>query len=124
MPAKPLRVGDVVTARFPESRPTGHEQDGIRPAVIVGLPERIGIPRFRTILLAPMTTARQQLWATQSPDLYPFLTAGTAGLPSDSLVLLDQIRALDFSRLMRRVGSLSRAEFAIIHHGFERMTRP
>ena len=121
---KPLNIGDVVTARFPESRPTGHEQDGIRPAVIVGLPERIGAPRFRTILLAPMTTARQQPWATQSPNLYPFLAAGTAGLPSDSLVLLDQIRALDFSRLMRRVGSLPSAAIAVIYNSFEMMTRP
>ena len=123
MPAKALQVGDVITARFPESRPPGHEQEGIRPAVIVGIPERIGTPRFRTFLLAPMTSAKGQAWATQSPDLYPFLAAGTAGLPSDSMVLLDQVRALDFSRLMRRLGSLSSSEYVVIHGKLERIMR-
>ena len=58
--SRPLNIGDVITARFPVHRPVGHEQEGLRPALVIGLPNRVGSPRFAMLLLAPMTTDRQQ----------------------------------------------------------------
>ena len=43
---KTLAVGDVISALFPEHVPGGREQQGYRPAVVVGIPERLGLPRF------------------------------------------------------------------------------
>jgi mRNA interferase MazF len=49
-------VGNIVTARFPEHRPGAHEQEGYRPAVVVGLPSLAGRPRFDFVIVAPFTT--------------------------------------------------------------------
>jgi mRNA interferase MazF len=91
-----VSVGDIVSADFPEHNPEGHEQEGARPAVVVGLPEKLGASRFPTLLLAPLTSDRGEArrWAAKSPSLYPRLSKGTAGLRSNSICLLDQVRAL------------------------------
>lgn len=88
-------VGDIVIARFPTQNPQGREQEGVRPALVVGIPQRLGNPRFPLLLVAPMTSARSQTWAAASPELYPTLPAGEAGLPQNSIILLDQVRAID-----------------------------
>ena len=113
-----LSRGDVVAARFPEHIPPGHEQLGRRPAVIVGLPEAAGTPRFPVVLLAPITSNYQQSWAARSPFLYPILGASVGGLPVDSIVLLDQTRALDVERVEQYLGSLPAADYARITTGF------
>ncbi len=71
-----LQIGDIVTARFPQQNPQAHEQEGQRPAIVVGLPNRIGNPRFPLVILVPITSDRGQAWANDSPDLYPKFTAG------------------------------------------------
>lgn len=53
-----LEIGDVVSALFPMHHPGGREQEGYRPAVVVGLPEFAGTPRFGVLIVAPMTTDR------------------------------------------------------------------
>jgi mRNA interferase MazF len=60
-----LAAGDVVSAFFPEHIPGGHEQQGLRPAV-VGVPERLGEPRFEVLVVVPMTTDRDQEWSKRS----------------------------------------------------------
>jgi mRNA interferase MazF len=86
-----LAVGDVVLAQFPEHLPPGHEQQGLRPAIVVGLPDRLGLPRFPIVALVPLTTDRGEAWSTHNPALYPRLAARTGGLRVDSLALLDQV---------------------------------
>lgn len=86
----PIVVGDVIIARFPTQNPQGREQEGIRPALVIGVPQRLGIPRFPLVIVAPMTSARSPSWAVASPALYPQLAAGEAGLPQNSIVLLDR----------------------------------
>lgn len=121
--SKPIAIGDVLTARFPSHLPPGHEQSGYRPAIVVGLPERLGVPRFPTLLLVPLTTDREQAWAAASPKLYPRLAAGAGGLPSPSIVLLEQVRALSTARIGRHVGMLTPKEYEPIREGLERMCR-
>jgi mRNA interferase MazF len=115
-----LARGDIVIVRLPLHQPPGREQEGARPAV-VGLPGMIGPTRFPTVVLSPLTTDRGQPWAVQSPDLYPRLVAGAAGLPRASLMLLDQTRALGMARLVSYLGSLSSGEFAPIQAGLRRI---
>jgi mRNA interferase MazF len=108
----PIAVGDVLEVDFPEHRPPGSEQEGTRPALVVGLPRRLGIPRYPVLLVAPLTSDRGQAWAGAAPALYPRLSEG--GLPAPSLLLLDQVRSLDLSRVVKRIGKLSNDEYAPI----------
>ena len=112
-----LEIGDVVSALFPVHRPGGHEQEGHRPAVVVGLPERLGTPRFGSSMLAPMTSDRGQDWAKRSSGLYPRYAAGTAGLRSPSICLLDQTRALGSERISRYRGTLDEDQYRPIRNG-------
>lgn len=118
---RPLMPGDVVTVRFPEHRPPGHEQHGLRPAIVVGVPETLGKPRFPVILLTPLTTDRRQPWAARSPALYPPIPAGIGGLPSPSLALLDQTRAVGVDRLVGYIGRLPTQVYRPVRSGLLRM---
>ena len=51
-----LQVSDVVTVQFPSQVPRGKEQEGFRPAIVVGLPSRLGKLRFPLVVVVPMTT--------------------------------------------------------------------
>lgn len=123
MSASQLELRDVVTARFPAQDPRGHEQEGYRPAVVVGLPETLGRPRFKMVLVVPLTTDRNQSWAAASPDRYPRFEAGVAGLPQPSVVLLEQARTLDTGRMARYLGQLSEAQYEPIKRGLARMCK-
>jgi mRNA interferase MazF len=118
-----VSVGDVVSADFPEHNPQGHEQESVRPAVVVGVPETLGASRFPTLLLAPLTSDRREArrWAAKSPAHYPRLPKGTAGLRSDSICLLDQVRALGVERVGGYLGSLSGEEYQPIRDGLRHM---
>ncbi|MBC8229401.1 hypothetical protein H8E77_07640 [bacterium] len=37
-----LRLGDVITIDLPSHISSGHEQTGIRPAIVVGIPTLLG----------------------------------------------------------------------------------
>ncbi len=115
MSAEKLELGDVVTARFPVQDPQGREQEGLRPAVVVGLPELLGRPRFDLVFVVPLTTDRQGNWSRSA--LYPRLGAGTG----DSIVLLEQTRALDTGRMARYLGQLSEKQYEPIRQGLTRI---
>ncbi len=117
-----LQIGDVVSALFPLHRPGGREQEGYRPAVVVGLPELAGMPRFGVLIVAPMTTDRGQEWAKRSPELYPRYPEGTANLRSPSVCLPDQVRALDVGRVRSYRGTLSKEEYSPIRKGLAKIT--
>ena len=109
-----LQIGDVVTAKFPSQNPSGREQEGYRPAIVVGIPSRIGKLRFPLVFVVPMTTDRKQEWADINPNLYVRFSAGVAGLKSPSVALLDQVRAIDISRIVSYRGSLTSQEYVAI----------
>ena len=113
MKERPVQIGDVLLVSLPQSVPSGHEQEGIRPAIVVGLPHKVGRPRYPILLLIPMTTQIGR-WAKENPFLYPRLEDGTGGLTKPSVVLLDQLRGIDQSRIGRYIGTLSNKEFAPI----------
>jgi mRNA interferase MazF len=119
-----LQFGDVIVASFPQQNPQGHEQQGYRPCIVVGIPNRLGNPRFDLIVVVPLTSDRGQIWAIDSSDLYPRSFAGTGGLRSPSIVLLDQIRVLNISRIVSYQGSLTPEEYEPILIGIRRMISP
>ncbi|MHC5761592.1 type II toxin-antitoxin system PemK/MazF family toxin [Nostoc sp.] len=124
MTTRSLQFGDVVTARFLQQNPQGREQEGYRPAIVVGFPNRLGIPRFSLIVVIPMTTDKGQMWAIASPDLYPRFAAGVAGLSSPSIALLDQVRVLDVNHIVDYRGSLTPDEYEPVLTGLQRIISP
>jgi mRNA interferase MazF len=116
--SRKLQAGDLILVSFPVHQPKGREQEGRRPAVIVGLPK--GKVRYPVILIAPLTT-QSGSWVENNPTLYPKLNAGIGGLSKNSVVLLDQIRAVDVKRVISYLGSLSPREFKKILEGLESM---
>lgn len=65
-----------------------------------------------------LLTDRRQDWIAGNP-LYVRLEAGVGGLPANSVVLLDQVRALDVTRMARLLGRLSVTEYAPIQQGLK-----
>ncbi len=120
MTIRPVNLGDILLVALPTQEPRGHEQEGLRPAVVVGLPERVGTPRYPFSLVVPMTTQRGT-WVERSPELYPVLEAGSGGLTRTSIVLLDQVRSLDLDRIRGYLGSLEGEKLAPISAGVRDM---
>lgn len=116
-----LKLGDIITARFPEQKPQGREQEGYRPAIIVGFPNLVGISRFQVIIVVPLTTYKNQFWADNSPNLYPVFPAEVASLKSSSIALLDQVRAIDVKRVVNYRGSLTEEQYQIITDGLKKI---
>lgn len=119
--ARDLQVADVLTVQLPEHVPPGHEQNGYRPAIVVGLPERLGTPRFPNVIVVPLTSEKGREWSGRAADLYPTVRAGRGGLTRDSVVLIDQIRAIDLSRVVRYIGTLSSDDFRPIKTGLAKL---
>ncbi len=133
------RPGDIYLAEFPEHDPQRREQTtrspgfarsprgehegdvvseasrrspsfmtGVRPVLVLAVPSK---PRFPVILVAPMTSDRDQPWAKSAPHLYTRLPKGIGGLSTDSILLLDQTRFLDAARVRRFLGPLEKKTF-------------
>ena len=119
-----LQIGDVVTAKFPSQNPSGREQEGYRPAIVVGIPSRLGKLRFPLVFVVPMTTDRGQEWADINSNLYVRFSAGIAGLKSPSIALLDQVRAIDIYRIVAYRGSLTPQQYEEIAESLQKIMEP
>jgi mRNA interferase MazF len=106
-----IEIGDVLKVQFPAQRPPGHEQVGNRPAVVVGIPDRLGSPRFPSLIVVPFTTNEGD-YASGAPALYPVFKAGAGGLTADSVALVDNVRSLGVSRILERLGTLTPEQYA------------
>lgn len=113
-------IGDVLLVALPEQLPRGHEQSGLRPALVLGLPDKLGTPRFPMLIAAPLTTQIGK-WAIDNPNLYPILPSGTAGLHQSSVILLDHLRAVDKTRIKGYIGSLPPEVYTPIEDELSRM---
>jgi mRNA interferase MazF len=81
----------------------GTEQSGIRPVVILQI-DRANAASPHTIV-APFTTKiRRKLLPS-----HVFVPAGIGGLSQDSVLLCEQIRVTDKSRIIRLIGSLDQS---------------
>ena len=90
--------GDVVLCDL--NPVVGTEQAGIRPVVILQI-DRANAVSPHTII-APFTTKiRRKLLPS-----HVFVPAGVGGLSQDSVVLCEQIRVIDKSRIIRVLGHL------------------
>jgi mRNA interferase MazF len=98
-----IKPGDILLITLPSHLPKGHEQEGLRPAIVVGIPQ--GPVRYPVIIVVPLTTSGG-IWVNKNPRLYHFLPP-QAGLQKPSIALIDQIRAVDANRIKDHLGSLN-----------------
>jgi len=103
-----MDIGDVYTVEMPSS--DGHEQAGVRPAIIVQA------HRFEnqlpTVLIVPLTS---QLAAQAFPATFLIQPDAQNGLTMTSVALVFQLRAIDKRRLGRKIGRLSASHLAQLH---------
>jgi len=59
-----LERGDVVLITLPSHQPKGYEQEGKRPAIVVGILD--GELRYPVVLVVPLTTQTGK-WAEANP---------------------------------------------------------
>jgi len=93
-----IKRGDIWLVDLDPTR--GHEINKRRPAVIVQ--NDIGNAYSSTTIVAPITSQNTE-------QLYPFevvISTKLTGLNCRSKILLDQIRTVDKSRLVKRLGTL------------------
>lgn len=100
----------ILVAEFPEASPSGREQAGERPAVVVGMPDFVGAPVYPGLILVPFTTRLDKL-AGRPKQLYPQYLPGVAGLTRPSAALVEQVRYVDQARLRAVLGRMTEAEF-------------
>lgn len=94
------------------------EQQGNRPAIIVGVP--LGTVRYPLVVVVPLATQIGS-WAEANPEIYPVLSEGVGNLRQRSVVLLDQVRAIDVRRIGKYLGQLSEAQYLLIALGLGRV---
>ena len=95
-----IKRGDIILCDF--NPVIGTEQSGIRPAVIIQI-DRANVASPHTIV-APLTSRiRKSLLPS-----HVFVPIGVANLTQDSVILCEQIRVIDKSRIIRVMGHLDR----------------
>ncbi len=98
--------GDVVLCDLNPA--IGSEQAGVRPAVILQI-DQANAASPHTVI-APFTTKIRQ---TLLPS-HVLIRAGQGGLSSDSVLLCEQIRAIDKRRIVRVLGHLDNSCLASV----------
>ena len=96
-----VKRGDIYFADL--SPVVGSEQGGMRPVLIVQ--NDTGNRHSPTVIAAAITS---QLGKARLPT-HIELTGPSCGLSRDSVILLEQIRTIDKSRLRERMGKLDNA---------------
>ena len=94
-----VKRGDVVLCDL--NPVVGTEQAGIRPVVVLQI-DRANAVSPHTII-APFTS---KIRRAVLPS-HVFVPAGVGGLSQDSVVLCEQIRVIDKSRIIRVIGHLN-----------------
>ena len=115
-----IALRDLLLVHLPQHFTPGHEQEGPRPVVVVGLPGWLGKTRFDMLLVVPLTTQSGR-WSGVNSKLYPHFLAGVGGLKHDSVALLEHLRGLDVSRVLRFLGTLTPAEYHPIGTGLKQI---
>ena len=94
----PVRRGDIYYADL--SPVVGSEQGGMRPVLIIQ--NDTGNRHSPTVIAAAITSQT----GTANLATHISLAARSCGLTRDSVILLEQVRTLDKSRLRERMGRL------------------
>lgn len=93
--------GQVIQVAFPNRSPRGHEQEGLRPALLVADPTQHQKLESPMLIVAPITTQKKR-----GGVLRVQLDAGDGGLSEDSTIMCEQVMVVDVSRVRGAYGRL------------------
>lgn len=93
----------------------GGSEPGFRRPVVVVQGDALNRSRIATVVCVPLTS--NLAWADAPGNL--LLSAGTTGLPKDSVANVSQIVTLDKTVLTDRVGKISRAKTELLLSGID-----
>lgn len=93
-----IKRGDIFYANLNPS--VGSEQSGVRPILIVQ--NDIGNKYSPTVIAVAITSKTKAMLPTHIP-----IKKEESNLPHDSIILTEQIRTIDKSRLIKKVGELN-----------------
>lgn len=103
-----MKRGTVVWVNL--SPTIGHEQQGLRPCVVLNDDKLKADQRFPTYCIVPLTKT------PMSGDLYPTVHRGSSGLTHDSSALCDHVRSIDPLRIRSALGNVSPSDLTSIEH--------
>ncbi len=106
-----VKRGEVFYADL--SPVVGSEQGGVRPVLIVQ--NNVGNKYSPTVIAAAITSKTDK---TKLPTHIP-LEARTCGLQRDSIVLLEQVRTIDKTRLRERMGAVDSGDMRRIDEALQ-----
>jgi len=89
----------------------GHEQQGVRPCVVLSGPEVVSNQKYPMLCVVPVSSTPGE------GALYPRLSAGESGLRNTSYALIDQLRSVDKRRVRKLYGNISPIELHALEDG-------
>ncbi len=101
-----IKKGDIYYADLNPS--FGSEQGGIRPVVIIQ--NNKGNKYAPTVIVAALTSGNHKKHYLPTH----FSLKEKDGLREGSIILLEQVRTIDKSRLLNKIGSLSKREIHLV----------
>ncbi len=107
-----MKRGDIYRADLDPV--IGSEQGGVRPVLIIQ--NDAGNLHSPTVIVAAITSRRKKAHM----PVHVLITAEESGLAADSVVLTEQVRTLEKSRLTRYLGHLSAETMARIDRALEK----
>jgi len=107
-----MKRGDIYRADLDPV--IGSEQGGVRPVLIIQ--NDTGNLHSPTVIVAAITKRRKKPYL----PVHVCITAEESGLPMDSIVLTEQVRTLEKSRLTRYLGHLPDAVMNRIDQALQR----
>lgn len=111
-----MTFGDIYLVEIPASG--GHEQQGVRPAIVVQTSENID--RVPTVIIVPFTT---QIKAANFPFTFVVEPDSTNNLTSTSIALVFQLRAIDKKRMKSKIGSLNPSDMQILKQNLKNILK-
>lgn len=98
-----MNRGDVVRVQLPPpAGPSGREQVGTRPAIV--LQDKAATANLSTVIIVPLTS---RLAAMRFVGSFTVSPTDTNGLSAESVVLTHQLRAIDQRRVEEVIGTLA-----------------
>ncbi len=107
--------GDILLINLPVS--DGREQSGRRPAVAV----QTDVSGEPMSMIAPITSNLNALRFAYSIKIEP---SEENGLTQTSIVMIFQMRAIDKSRIIKKIGTLSNMDLAEVDAEIWKMLKP
>lgn len=108
-----MEEGDIYLVEIPLSG--GHEQAGLRPAIII---QAIRSEKLPTVLIVPLTS---KLKAAEFPFTFIIEPDQSNHLDAVSVVLAFQLRAIDKKRLKNKIGKVEKTKLDFLKRTLKEM---